>query len=632
MPRPAIAAQRIPHRVLEDFEQPTWSAFGRWGHHAAQACSVLQDAWLRRGPIGYIPFHWREVLQVGRPLVCHPCLGVSMSGKHEFLWGVRHLPEILGEDRSVDQAKSLGRAWTSASADELGLKGRSPIRLWQRGNVANNGFHNRRILRHYTFLECDPVASEVRHAMSLPAWDELDFDPFLLNSVHDPNWTRVPGAWPLNQAEIAGSVRRPTPLADRARTQAKRIGRLLLTPDQSWQLLYQRAYGHRSLRILYGAIPRSTSLIEILRRILNILSRALHPVKQRLLMRKGPGTSPDLLLVLGDSGPVVSSLRGATIALEHGTLRWASSTSRESGFRARFLEQISLSDHLWVTNLDPASIETAEKEMPGKWSAFPHPYFLDSLAPYAADVSTREAFLGLTQSRYLLVLPASINWTGDHNKGSARALEAFRQLRGEGLECGLLAMGWGADLTLAQEWLQDHQVARYVHWINPLPRIGLQRLMAICDVVLDQFGLEAFGALMLRALEQGVPVVSRGLTIEAEQLIGREVPWLPAVEPMQIVERVQEVLMIENPNARSELRFMLGTRGRKWLYERHHHEITAILQIRRYATLLGLADFGPAKPGDWAAIPDHGTQEWQNFLSQTLATGEVHRLSDESVW
>ncbi len=505
------------------------------------------------------------------------------------------------------------------------------LTLVQRGNVANNGFYNGRIMRTYSLMNCPPVESQVRHAMSLPAWDHLDFDPTVIGSVRFPNWRKVKGAWPLNRAEVSGSVKKAFPVRDQVQTFMKNLASLLWTPDRAWQLLYWTSYRNRLLRSLYRGVPLSHPLAAILKRLINLPPCVLQPVYRLFLKRSFHGFSPDILLVLGDSGPVTSSPVGATVALEHGTLRWATKLSNETGSPTRFLRQLFVSDHLWVTNLDPQSTGAAQAEMPGKWSAFPHPYFLDPSVPYAGDSGVREKWLRNTQSRHLILLPSSINWTGSHNKGSFVALDAFRLLRQAGLECGLLAMAWGDDLGLAQEWLRDHKLDQHVQWLRPLPRIGLQRQMANADVILDQFGLEAFGALMLRALEQSVPVVSRGLSSEAEHLIGREAPWLEAADSEEVFQRVADVCL-DNADHRAELRATLGRKGHKWLYERHHHKITALLQIRRYATLLNLADFGPARPDDWAAIPDYGTEEWEDYLRRTLESGDVGRISSQSLW
>ena len=273
----------------------------------------------------------------------------------------------------------------------------------------------------------------------------------------------------------------------------------------------------------------------------------------------------------------------STILLEHGTLRWTQNFLPEhQSAAAEYRLKIDHADLLLVTNLDEETLSLAEGLASTPWLAFPHPYDFNPRAPYPQLTALREEILHATKSRYLILAPASINWGRDHNKGTDVALRAFAELRRQGLQVGLVLAEWGRDLEKAKDYLELSGLGRHVHFTPLLSRIGLQKMMAACDVVWDQFGLDAFGALALRALEQRVPLVSKGIGSKAEQLIGKAPPYANANDHDSLAIST-EALVFASP---SELKDQVESQH-SWLVKKHHPALTAELAKRSFDYVLG---------------------------------------------
>jgi glycosyltransferase involved in cell wall biosynthesis len=282
--------------------------------------------------------------------------------------------------------------------------------------------------------------------------------------------------------------------------------------------------------------------------------------------------------------------------LEHGTLRWTRNFLPEHQAAAtEYRQKIERADMLLVTNLDEETLAIAEGIASTHWIAFPHPYDFNPRAPYPRAAALREEVLAATKSRYLILSPASINWRGDHNKGTDVGLRAFAELRRQGLQVGLVLAEWGRDLESAREFLQSNGLERYVHFTPLLSRFGLQKMMAACDVVWDQFGLDAFGALALRAMEQRVALVSKAIGPKAEQLIGKSPPYVNAHD-VDSLALATEALVFASA---SELRDRVEAQHR-WMIKKHHPALTAELAMRSFDYVLNA---GP-RPGadEWSRL------------------------------
>lgn len=453
------------------------------------------------------------------------------------------------------------------------------MRVAHYGNTANNAYYNTRILRDYAGIASElPIRMfGLTHAISAPAWEAVEFDVPSAEWVPHPDWSMFPEAESLN-AEL-------TDLPVRAALEASG------EPERGLQA-----------RILTWGRARVEPLVG---------RRWAQPIfdtsyRWVLSRRAGVDEAPDRIDLLYGADSLVH-LRmpesySRVVCLEHGTVRAIAVGSRiELVMRQAYREQVARSQHLWVTNLDPKTLEIAEDVAPGRWSAIPHPYLPDPRVPFAENAQERATLLERTKSSALVLVASSQNSSPHHDKGSATALKAFVELRRKGAEIGLVAVEWGLQLAEAKAFLEREGVAQHVTWVAPMARFRLQRTMANVDVVWDQFGLEAFGGLACRAVEQGTPFVSRGLAPVGEQLIGGPVPWLQAASVEDIVRETLGVLEDESTRGRAEVIASTRSKYRSWLLERHSPELTVQLQRDVYQRIVdGSFERGTAKPDAWA--------------------------------
>lgn len=266
-------------------------------------------------------------------------------------------------------------------------------------------------------------------------------------------------------------------------------------------------------------------------------------------------------------------------------MRWAWENRAKSEKAYGYIEAAKRATHLWVTNLDPATLGVIHEAKIERWSAFPHPYEPNPAAPYPRDRKLRERLGRQTQSEYLIFLPSSQNWSlSYHDKGSNKALEAFALLRAAGHSVGLILANWGLEVEASKRFLESSGVSQYTTWVHPLGRLRLQRMLSAVDVVWDQFGLQAFGALALRVTEQGTPMVSAGLTPEAESLVGFKPPWNSALDAEQVVGAT--LTFLERFNSQPSSRDTLSLTYRRWFFDCHGPNIATELQQRLLETIM----------------------------------------------
>lgn len=464
-----------------------------------------------------------------------------------------------------------------------------PIRITHLGNTANNAFHNVRLLHEYAGIEASlPIQMfTVTHAMSAPAWDVAEFVAPNAAWVAAPDWSIHSSAAAIN-ADFSD-----LPVAE-AHVHSAQPVELSEPPAQERLTLKQQV----------GRTIAKTPLYPYLNEAL--VRRSLHPVSSRstteLTLLYGPDSLSQLSVGRRDRG---------LISLEHGTVRWIADGAADGRFaRKRYAQQLRNTEHLWITNLDERTFEIAEDVVPGRWSALPHPFMFDERVPFETNAANRASLLQTTNSEALVLVASSQNWSKHHDKGSRKALEAFVALRLAGEPVGLIAVEWGLQLEESKQFLREAGVDEHVHWIAPLPRIPLQQLMADVDVVWDQFGLDAFGALALRTLEQGTPLVSRGLTEVGASMIGSQVPWLLATEIEEIQRRTSDVINHIQRRGREVVMQEFRTNARSWLERYHSPRITAQLQSEVYNAVVS---------GDWhrgASLPD----AWARLVNTSLAT------------
>jgi hypothetical protein len=420
------------------------------------------------------------------------------------------------------------------------------MRIRHFGNTANNAYFNALLMREFEGIESDlPIRMfGLEHAISAPAWEALDFEVPDADWVPHPDWSSIPGAIELDSEYTDLPVHRASGETGASRLDPRAA--VMSVARSVLQTLHGRPWAQPIFDLSYRWVLSRTSVDPQPADRVDVLYGADSLIKKRVPQAGSP-----------------------FVCLEHGTVRWIADGGRELAvFRRAYREQVQRARHLWVTNLDPRTLEIAEEVAPGRWSALPHPYVPDPRVPFSESPDRRAELQRVTDSESIVLLPSSQNWAKHHDKKG---------------------------------------VASHVAWVPPMARVSLQRMMADVDVVWDQFGLEAFGGLALRVMEQGAPMISRGLAPAGEQLIGGPVPWRHAAHTHDVVLETMALLDEIAARGRDQVMSEYRARGRAWLLERHSPRITARLQHEVYSGILdGTWQPGSAAPDRWAALLNEG--------------------------
>lgn len=483
------------------------------------------------------------------------------------------------------------------------------------GNVASNGYFNSLLLSDLQELHLPirPTGDTLRHAFSQPSWELDDLTLNDIGSIDAPMWSSTSAkknSLYVSDRSFSGE------LFDYAKTHKRR--RPFAVPRQRTRRPARRKnpLSQRLNRFLGSVIDPVLQWL-ILRLLVNKLTLSTatethQPTTDATYSLPNARRSEKWIHI--SIGPTryppsaLQSHRLRHVLIEHGTLRWShehGSDRLDKQLRRRFRTSVHEADHLWVTNLDHRTLELATTYCEGRWSAFPHPYRVDSQAPYQPDLGTRESLQRATRSDFLILSGSSLNLKGGQYKGVHMLLDAMKTLRHDlRLPVGLILVDWGQDAGAVRELCRISALTECVTFIPPMSRIRLMKTMAACDLISDQFSLDAFGALSLRAWEQGMPILSRPISSFAATLIGARPPVVGASSFDEIVSGVDGQFRNFNTLGRSKYLQEHCAQSRNWFLARHHHTISQKMQLQRYRELF-LHDRPPAMTDLWARTTVH---------------------------
>lgn len=493
------------------------------------------------------------------------------------------------------------------------------VTVTQSGVIAGNAFYNDLIINSSSRLTAPFRASAngIVHAISMPAWDVLELTAVDVDSIDLPTWT--PEAHDVNSRHIS---RRNTPwnIALAPRRSGAETSRL----DPAYQRFSTNGPNIKSA----GSVRRTTGLSFPEKLVWWAHGQAMRlrlRTAALVLIRRGTRRMTRIFgWILASArirfnGRWVHISNGAmqlpftnpkrwgaiNVLLEHGTVRWSyGSPTGDAGERLAYREMCREADHVWVTNLDQRTLELINELAPGRWSALPHPYHLDPAAPYTEIEGERDRLKCTLDADFVVFSGSSLSLSGDQNKGTNLLIEALRDLVNEGGESlGLVVTHWGNDIEVVKLLLADYGIEKRVLMVPPMSRIRLQKMMAACDLVSDQFHLDAFGGLAVRALEQGMPVLTRGLGNPVSGLIGELPPFIGAHNTDTVRTQIITQMRLCERMGHDEYVRMHRQTSRGWLLRRHHHDFTIRLQEDRYAQLTMRQPI-PALPNAWALLPD----------------------------
>ena len=441
------------------------------------------------------------------------------------------------------------------------------------------------------------------HAFSQPAWDVIGYpveiesnSPTWPASLRDMNFEFVaPSLFPKFLTE-------PT-IADLTIDKYFSLLQGHFSPDPSvtntWQLYQPSALERTDQSPVW--LPKN----KLLRQAINLSTRTrtrvpeLTPSSSRLL------ASSDIHITFGNVRPRLEPRNNSPISvvLEHGQIRWLADGPEHQRYeRSSFQRLCEKSEHIWVTNLDQRTLDIARELFPNKWGVLPHPYVLDPSCPYQEIDGVRSQLIAELNTDFLVLNASSLSIGGEQRKGVDKLLQALNALRkDQGIRIGIVLVRWGTDIEKVVQLIHSLGLDDQCRFIDPLPRVALQRFMSSFDVVSDQFDYDAFGGLTIRALEQGMPLLSRPIGESAAALIGGRPPIVEASSIDEILTQLNRLYSDVQEIGRDN--FLLKYRGesRQWIVDHHHHHITRALQEETYTKLMedGLR---PSVPGRWGEL------------------------------
>jgi len=480
------------------------------------------------------------------------------------------------------------------------------MRVSQNGNTANNGFHNAVILGGSSHIEVigRPSTAGIVHAFSQPAWD-IGNGPEFSRALTD-SWSGRGGA--LNAH-----------LSDRRRFPRSVFSPEVLHISESEYESHLRSHqtmttaetllSQADFRPPSSATPHSTGSRKM-NPMARLLAKSVFGLAGKLASSSAPvllrNSNVDIHITIGNAWPgvFVPRSRGPlSIVIEHGQMRWlADGPSVGASERAKFERTCTGADHIWITNLDQRTLDIAQSQFPGKWGVLPHPYCLDPRAPFGEIEGVRGALLELLKADFLIFNPSSISIGGDQRKGTDKLIRAVASLSKESsVRLGLILVNWGQNVREACALIEQLGISERCLFVQPLPRVTLQTLMASMDLVADQFDYDAFGGLTIRTLEQGMPLLSKEIAADAQMMIGSRPPVVTASTTDEIVTAIHALTESHLNEGRDAFLSQHRKTARKWIIEHHHHNFTRILQEERYLQLMGDHP-APMKPGRWGEV------------------------------
>lgn len=344
------------------------------------------------------------------------------------------------------------------------------MRIGLVGGMANAMYCFTRVLRQQGY-EAEYVEDEQdAYPMSQPLWEEM---PLTLDRRHfGPDLLDVQGWRDLAEScgwhEPAWIVR---PGADVKKTDLRRLAR-----SARWA-------GHRDLRRLYCYM------------------RALEPVVERL-------RSYDRLVVCGTRN-VEAMLSGRPYVFwPHGGDVHIVPFRRETPFDRAFarLSRAAIRRATVAGTHDPTIAAGMEKL--GRRGPIPYLPFLVDVERYAPGEPTTSIATDVASragDRRVLFLASRQDFFW---KGTDRFARAFASTVSAGAPLYLVVTPWGADVEATRQIFADAGVLDSVHYLEgAVSKPILRDLYRVADLVVDQFTVTAFGAVMLEAMACGVPVL-----------------------------------------------------------------------------------------------------------------------------
>ena len=405
------------------------------------------------------------------------------------------------------------------------------MRIGLVGGMANAMYCFTRVLRQQGY-DAEYVEDEQdAFPMSQPLWEEvpltLDWRRFGPELLDVQGWQELAGR--CGWQEPAWIVR---PEGRRAKIDVRRLVRAA------------RWTGDRDLRRLYGYLRRLEPVVERLRSYDRLIVCGVRSIEAMM-----SGT------------PYVFWPHGGDVHI----VPFRSDTPFDRAFARLTRAAISRAE---VAGTHDPMIAAALQEM-GRREPIPYlPFLVDDnrYSPGQPQSSLANGIVERAGGRRILLLASRQDFFW---KGTDRFARAFARTVAAGAPLYLAVSPWGADVEPTRAIFAEAGVLDSVHYLDSAVSKPLLRdLFQIADLVVDQFNVTAFGALMLEAMACGTPVL---INLDLDAFRSRWPGYVPP--PTLAASTEEEIAAVLRGIADDAVGLEeLSRTGRSWIEEHHGPE------------------------------------------------------------
>jgi glycosyltransferase involved in cell wall biosynthesis len=208
----------------------------------------------------------------------------------------------------------------------------------------------------------------------------------------------------------------------------------------------------------------------------------------------------------------------------------------------------------------------ARLEELGRTPPIPYLPFLvdvDRYSPGEPESTVAQEVRARAAGRRILLLASRQDF---YWKGTDRFARAFAAIVSAGAPLYLVVTPWGADVEATRQIFAEAGVLDSIHYLeSAVAKPILRDLYRVADLVVDQFTVTAFGAVMLEAMGCGTPVL---INLDLEAFRDRWPDFVPPpILRASSEDEISAVLRsLAGDNSRLE---ELGAASRRWIQEHH---------------------------------------------------------------
>lgn len=456
-----------------------------------------------------------------------------------------YLKNIEREDSSDNTATFLNRISLLKVNLEPYSNGQN-LRILHIGNIANNAYLAARSERHLG-IESYVLSNDYTHIMGAPEWEHCE--------VSRPQVNHFDSEF----SDCSCSFQRPGWFFDGSLVSAvSSINRTLSLDIQDYHA--NKVNISAKMKAFFRNLL--SKIVSLIWKILRPVGKKLIPVRFRagvigfLFYKLRKKTQIDLgqifekfdIINMYGSSPYLLSNISMTktskrkfVTTEHGTLRdyifakYPLSQDTKIGYEK--------SNVVFVTNQDCLPI-ALNLETPIVIK-MPHPVNDDLLDDYR---SIRK--INISKPQQIILVPSrhSLSLDIDRGKGNENVYEVIKNFPRHLVDVKFVLIAWGDNVAGAKSLLKREEEEGLIEWIDVLSRPLLKQLMIRSVCILDQFKIEAYGAVTVDAIGLGVPVITSHSCENDLNYFGSCAPVFPALSPKDILTHIFQIIELDAPS------------------------------------------------------------------------------------